>query len=197
MKKDYSKGFSLIELLVVIAIIGLLSTMAVVSLNNARQKARDARRMGDLRALSSAVELYKSENPNDLVPGVAVGGNHTATDWVDLNAALRKYISGGIPVDPGTGAYIYCYPQTTETDKLNRYLVAGVLETLTPTSGDIDDLDAGFLPANCISSPLAVQVPPLTPIVINTVLNCDDGAGQVYGASANQNVYCLGYSMVD
>ncbi|MCX6785799.1 MAG: type II secretion system protein [Candidatus Komeilibacteria bacterium] len=39
------KGFTLIELLVVIAIIGLLSSLAVVNLNSARGKARDAKRL--------------------------------------------------------------------------------------------------------------------------------------------------------
>jgi prepilin-type N-terminal cleavage/methylation domain-containing protein len=60
MKKNI-KGFTLIELLVVIAIIGLLSTLAVVSLNSARQKARDARRQSDLRQISTAMELYHSQ----------------------------------------------------------------------------------------------------------------------------------------
>ena len=52
-----SEGFTLIELLVVIAIIGLLSTMAVVSLNSARGKARDAQRLSDVKQLSMVIEM--------------------------------------------------------------------------------------------------------------------------------------------
>ena len=51
-------GFTLIELLVVIAIIGLLSTLAVVALNNARAKSRDARRVSDIKQIQTALELY-------------------------------------------------------------------------------------------------------------------------------------------
>ena len=42
MKMNNSKGFTLIEHLVVIAIIGILSTIAMTSLNGARKKAKDA-----------------------------------------------------------------------------------------------------------------------------------------------------------
>jgi len=59
--KNNKKGFTLIELLVVIAIIGLLSTLAVVALNNARAKARDARRLSDIKQIQTALELYYSE----------------------------------------------------------------------------------------------------------------------------------------
>jgi len=60
MKRVY-KGFTLIELLVVIAIIGLLSTLAVVALNSARQRSRDAKRVADIRQIQTALELGFSE----------------------------------------------------------------------------------------------------------------------------------------
>ncbi len=57
MRKS-NKGFTLIELLVVIAIIGLLSTLAVVALNSARQKSRDSKRVADIKQVQTALELY-------------------------------------------------------------------------------------------------------------------------------------------
>jgi prepilin-type N-terminal cleavage/methylation domain-containing protein len=52
------KGFTLIELLVVIAIIGILSTLAVVALNSARQKSRDSKRVADIKQVQTSLELY-------------------------------------------------------------------------------------------------------------------------------------------
>ena len=63
------RGFTLIELLVVIAIIGVLSTVILASLNAARAKARDAKRLSDMHQLQAALEVYASDN----------GGNYPST----------------------------------------------------------------------------------------------------------------------
>lgn len=56
------KGFTLIELLVVIAIIGFLVVLAMVSMDNAKQKARDARRLADMKQMTTALDLYYDYN---------------------------------------------------------------------------------------------------------------------------------------
>lgn len=55
-------GFTLIELLVVMAIISLLASVILIALNSARVKARDAKRMSDMRQLQKALELYYDDN---------------------------------------------------------------------------------------------------------------------------------------
>ncbi len=55
MTSFHKRGFTLIELLVVIAIIGLLASVVLASLNTARQKGRDARRLSDLKEIANAV----------------------------------------------------------------------------------------------------------------------------------------------
>ena len=60
MKK--TRGFTLIELLVVIAIIGLLSSLAVVSLNSARNKANDAQIKSELTQIRTSAEMFYDDD---------------------------------------------------------------------------------------------------------------------------------------
>jgi len=60
LPRHTSAGFTLIEMLVVIAIIGLLSSAVLVGLNDARSRARDARRISDIRQIQNGLENYYS-----------------------------------------------------------------------------------------------------------------------------------------
>ena len=66
---NIKKGFTLIELLVVIAIIGILSSIVLVSLNGARAKGRDAKRVSDLQQVARAVLLDNNADTSNAFAG--------------------------------------------------------------------------------------------------------------------------------
>jgi len=68
-----SKGFTLIELLVVIAIIGLLSSVVLGSLNNARSKSRYTKAFSDMREIGRAAILDYDQYEN-YAPDVGPSG---------------------------------------------------------------------------------------------------------------------------
>lgn len=80
MKKTNESGFTLIELLVVISIIGLLSTMAVISLGSAKAKARDAQRVSDVRQLVTLLSMAASIDPNQPLSG-CINSNTASTTF--------------------------------------------------------------------------------------------------------------------
>ena len=147
MKKR--SGFTLIELLVVIAIIGLLSTLAVVALNSARQKSRDAKRVADVKQFQTALELYfNDENayPTEAATIALGGGTDCTTACVTFSTAGITASGGGsgttymalIPADPSgtakcaspaTAPCYYAYKSTGTND--DRYEIDFWLEGAT------------------------------------------------------------------
>lgn len=95
MQIKTKKGFTLIELLVVIGIIGLLSSIVINSLNDARNKTYFNRARADSHSIATALELYYDQNdsyPIDVVRNV-------------LPTGLAQFIAGGVwPQGPWPGS---------------------------------------------------------------------------------------------
>jgi prepilin-type N-terminal cleavage/methylation domain-containing protein len=127
MKKTSARGFTLIELLVVIAIIGILSSVVLASLNSARAKGRDARRISDLKQIQLALELWYDANNQEYPDALA-------------DIATDGYISV-VPTDPNGTAYGYNNVDNTAaecailTGVCTSYVVSADLENDAPSGG--------------------------------------------------------------
>ena len=124
LKLKNQKAFTLIELLVVIAIIGLISTIAVVALNDAREKSRDTKRKADIVQISKALEFYYDTygkypveswcdssrgSCSAACPCTGSDWQYTTTNYIGLalrNAGLMQ----SLPIDPkNDSSYFYDY----------------------------------------------------------------------------------------
>ena len=133
-----TRGFTLIELLVVIAIIGILSSVVLASLNSARQKGRDARRISDIKQIQLALELYYDAN----------GQYPTAISTSTL--VTPGYIAA-LPADPvGNTAYSYSpYAVSGSAAVCSSYHLGASLEVNTssvlPTDANITSTPTGYV----------------------------------------------------
>lgn len=109
-------GFTLIELLVSITIIGLLSAVGTVSYSYVRAKARDAKRVADIRTIRNAIETYFEQN-GKYPPASPLGlelGTENASVVSDAGITSQGLQSGllylqVVPFNilPGGAPYIY------------------------------------------------------------------------------------------
>ncbi len=109
MTKTNQKGFTLIEMLVVVAIVGILSSVVVVGLSGARSKARDARRISDVKSIQNYLETnYTAASGYLPDPGTntCVTG---MTGSVDANGCL---------LDPQSKVYQYTYGGSSQSYKV-------------------------------------------------------------------------------
>lgn len=109
-------GFTLVELLIVIAIIGILTSIVIGSTNASRGKARDTRRIADMKEIQLALAVYY--DVNKVYPA----------SLSTLAATGQKYMAA-IPTDPQTKA---SYEYLTSNSNRN-YCIGVKLEGAIPS----------------------------------------------------------------
>ncbi len=134
--KISTKGFTLIELLVVIAIIGMLSSVVLASLNSARAKGRDARRMADIKQMQLAIEMFYHDNnryPGETWCDSSVGACNSVCpcgddSWDTSSTFYTELVGGGyipsLSEDPiNNSSYYYYYEPDGQ-----KYFIRATLE---------------------------------------------------------------------
>jgi len=88
--RNFRSGFTLIELLVVVAIIGILSSVALASLNSARTKAADASLKDHLAQLRTQIEVEVNNTTNFSYGGPTYGQCVTSPLTTDSALLFNK-----------------------------------------------------------------------------------------------------------
>lgn len=161
-----STGFTLIELLAVIAIISILSSIVLASLNTARAKARDTRRLSDMKSIEQALWLYYDDNGH-----FPCSGPQSSTNPNFLQALVSADLLSSNPADPiNSGPRFYFYQTFSEGSGCGEYVQLNYDRELVNTPCIFD---GNFIRAGAIvpeSDPLASHCHAFIP----TALPCTD-----------------------
>ena len=109
MRKRQS-GFTLIEIMVVVVILAVLGALVVPKILENVDKARVTRAQSDIRAIQTALDLYRLDNFK--YPTTEQGLQALVKQPAD--PTITNYRSGGylpsLPKDPWNNVYLYASP---------------------------------------------------------------------------------------
>ena len=107
----HSRGFTLIEVMVVVVILGILAAIVVPKVMDRPDAARVTKSMNDIRAIESALSLYKLDNFH--YPSTDQGLQALVEKPVGRPEA-KNWKKGGyldrLPSDPWGAPYQYLHP---------------------------------------------------------------------------------------
>lgn len=148
MKRN--KGFTLIELMVVIAVIGILASVALVSLTGVQKSARDAQRKSDISTYRTAMERYYADL--QVYPGSAGTGDSTSGAGAGIFTTAGELVSKSympkVLTDPQNAASnckistaaaaqacLYKYLSNATSNTGSSYVLWAIMENPTSNGG--------------------------------------------------------------
>jgi general secretion pathway protein G len=111
--KNFKSGFTLIELLVVVAIIGILASVTVALIGNAKKKGEDKAITRNLYTIINQAEIFLTDNGNKYLP---TGGvtfaiatcptyNASGTNMLSRDKIIAAAIAEAVKVGSGSACY--------------------------------------------------------------------------------------------
>jgi general secretion pathway protein G len=111
MQQTRNRGFTLIEIMVVVVILGILAALIIPNIMDRPDQARIAKAKQDIRALDTALSLYRMDNYRypTTEQGLQALVEKPSTPPVPPNFKQGGYLKR-MPKDPWGNDYIYLSP---------------------------------------------------------------------------------------
>ena len=147
IKDKNRRGFTLIEILVVVAIIGILSTIIIVFLGNARNLAKDSHVIANARQIKNLIELGRTNDwytdiyaATFYLPGIMIGNasnsnvvcSGSGPSYPAISRLLTDAINQGGSITIvvyGNADGKYCFDGTNTWSHATSYAIYGKLIT--------------------------------------------------------------------
>ena len=157
MKRSTARGFTLVEIMIVVAIIALLAAIAIPNVLRGRTTANESAAIGNLRALLSSAEMFRSVN--NVYPTTWNTEMYGAT----CAAGVAPNPDFGPPsfcLDLNVGAVIqgYTYVYAAGAAPVNTYTILVTPQTLGTTGTRSFLADQTGLIRHCIGTGTVAQV---------------------------------------
>jgi prepilin-type N-terminal cleavage/methylation domain-containing protein len=125
---NFRRGFTLIELLVVIAIIGILTSVVLGSLRDARDGGLDAKIKSEMTALAKRAIVIESQTFGyDTICGS--NGYATSTEITNLITNVQAFSLGPVVCNSDSSAYAAAVPLNADYWCVDSEGSAGVVTT--------------------------------------------------------------------
>ncbi len=143
---NFKKGFTLIELLVVVAIVGILASVVLVSLDNAKKKGEDSAVKTNLHTAVNQSEIFYLNGGNSYLP--AGGATFAIATCPVYNAAGTNMLSKDKAVANSIAEAVKRGDNSSCYNSANSWAVAVGLKSNAGNSWCVDNTGASKLVAS-------------------------------------------------